>query len=206
LVPALATIHAEELAAGRLRIIEADAKALDWESVFTGEGPQVLCGNLPYQITGPLLEKTCLLRAPIARAVFLVQKEVADRMVASADSESYGALSVFVQARFAVKRAFVIGAGSFYPAPRVASAVVLLTPHAVPISEETAAFRSVVQAAFHARRKTLRNAWKGLGPQDVVEEAARAAGISLDARGETLGVERFAAMARCLERARGSAT
>ncbi|HSC86388.1 MAG TPA: 16S rRNA (adenine(1518)-N(6)/adenine(1519)-N(6))-dimethyltransferase RsmA [Polyangiaceae bacterium] len=199
LVPALSEIHADEIAAGRLIVREADAKAIDWEAEFTGPGPLVLCGNLPYQITGPLLEKTCGLHAPIARAVFLVQKEVADRLAATPGSDSYGALTVFVQARFAVKRAFVVGSGSFYPAPRVSSAVVVLVPHVERVSEETPAFRRVVHAAFHARRKTLRNAWKGLASADWLERVSSELGVSLDARGETLDVATFAAVARLLE-------
>lgn len=199
LLPVLREEFAEFLASGKLKLLEADAKAVDWAAEFEGAERPVLAGNLPYQITGPLLEKTCLLEAPIERAVFLVQKEVGDRLAAAAGSDDYGALSVFVQARFRVTRALVVGGGAFYPPPRVASAVVVFVPHPVPISAETPMFRKLVHGAFHARRKTLRNAWKGIADADVLEASAREAGISLDARGETLSVERFAAMARNLE-------
>lgn len=203
LVPALHELFAEQIERGKLTVLEADAKTLDWAAQFDGSERQVLAGNLPYQITGPLLEKTCLLTSRLERAVFLVQKEVGDRLAAAPGSKTYGALSVFIQARFSVKRAFVVGAGSFYPAPRVASAVVVLTPHAEPITEETAVFRSVVQSAFHARRKTLRNAWKSLGSLEMLERVAAKTGVDLDARGETLDVRQFAEVARALEQARG---
>lgn len=199
LVPALSELFAEPISEGRLSVIEADAKTADWDALLQGPERQILAGNLPYQITGPLLEKTCLLATQIDRAVFLVQKEVADRLAAAPGSKDYGALSVFVQARFAVRRAFVVGSGAFYPAPRVASAVVVLLPHAEPISRETPAFRRLVAAAFHARRKTLRNAWKSVTSPELLAAHCAEVGIDLDARGETLGVVQFAELAKKLE-------
>jgi 16S rRNA (adenine1518-N6/adenine1519-N6)-dimethyltransferase len=206
LVPALGEIFAGPIADGRLRVLEADAKALDWQQCFD-EASQpgdkilpVLAGNLPYQITGPLLEKTVHLGRKISRAVYLVQKEVAERLAAPENTKTYGALTVFVQAQFRVERAFVIKAGAFYPAPRVDSAVVVLTPHEEPLSEETAEFRKVVKSAFAARRKTLRNAWKALLPSEELAALAEEAGVSLDKRGETLTVEQFARVATLLTR------
>lgn len=200
LVPALREIFVDELAEGRLELLEADAKAVAWDEILgmDGEGPFVLAGNLPYQITGPLIEKSVHLGRRIARAVYLVQKEVADRLAAKENTKSYGALSVFVQAQFAVQRAFVIKAGAFYPQPRVDSAVVVLAPHERAISEETTEFRQVVKGAFASRRKTLRNAWKSLLPGDELERLATSVGVSLDQRGETLTVQQFAAVAEGL--------
>lgn len=197
LVPALREIFEGEIAAGRLNVLEADAKALAWEDALgpEGKGHFVLAGNLPYQITGPLIEKTVHLGRRISRAVYLVQKEVADRLAAKEDSKIYGALSVFVQAQFEVERAFVIKAGAFYPQPRVDSAVIVLKPHETAIAEETTEFRQVVKGAFAARRKTLRNAWRSLLPADELEEVAKIAGISLEKRGETLTVSQFARVA-----------
>jgi 16S rRNA (adenine1518-N6/adenine1519-N6)-dimethyltransferase len=205
LVPALNEIFADAVEAGSLTVLEADAKTLDWESAVArsvmepGKLP-VITGNLPYQITGPLVEKTVHLGRKIQRAVYLVQKEVAERLAAPAGSKTYGALSVFVQAQFRVERAFVIKAGAFHPQPRVDSAVVVLLPHAIPISEETPTFRKVVKSAFSARRKTLRNAWKGLLPAEQLDRVASLAGISLDLRGETLTVEQFARFAALVEK------
>lgn len=208
LVPVLGEIFAQATASGQLEILEADAKALDFAEVLaarassqlaSGEGsevpPWVITGNLPYQITGPLLEKTVHLGRRIRRAVYLVQKEVADRLAAGPGTKEYGALSVFVQAQFVVERAFVIKPGAFIPRPRVDSAVVVLRPHKVAVSEETPAFKKAVKSAFGARRKTLRNAWRSLLPSAELEQLAARCGISLDQRGETLSVAQFAQFA-----------
>jgi len=127
----------------------------------------------------------------------MVQAEVADRLIAAPATESYGALSVFAQAAFDVRRLLVVRAGAFYPRPEVDSAVVVLQPHATPRAEETDRFRAAVKAAFEMRRKTLRNAWRGLygWSSAELEREAALAGISLDARGETLSVEQFARIA-----------
>lgn len=205
LVPALRQIFASACESGQLEVLEADAKTLDFAEVLRARTADqaaaagwVLTGNLPYQITGPLLEKTVQLGRHIRRAVYLVQKEVADRLAAKEGSKDYGALTVFVQAQFEVERAFVIKAGAFHPRPRIDSAVVVLQPRAVPLSEETPAFRQVVKSAFAARRKTLRNAWKSLLPADELDRLAARCGVSLDQRGETLTVQQFAQVANAL--------
>lgn len=199
LIPALSELFDSEISEGKLRLIEADAKSANYEELLAGSARPVLAGNLPYQITGPLLEKAIISPIPWERVVFLVQKEVADRLVAAPNSEAYGALSVFCQARFRAERALVLSGGAFYPPPRVESALVRLVPHAELVARETPLFRRVVSSAFAARRKTLRNAWKALAPAPVLARAADQVGISLDLRGETLGVEAFAAMTRALE-------
>ena len=103
---------------------EADAKGIDVaEELGAFPAPRVLCGNLPYNITGPLIEKAVHAAELLSRVVFLVQLEVADRLAAKAGEEDYGALSVFVQAAYHVERALVIRRGAFYPQPRVDSAV-----------------------------------------------------------------------------------
>lgn len=197
LVPALEELFTEARSAGRLELLEADAKVVDFRGCFRVPAERrVIAGNLPYQITGPLLERVVGVGREIRRAVFLVQKEVADRLAAAPAGVDYGALTVFVQAQFAVERAFLVRRGAFYPQPGVDSAVVVLEPHPTPVSEETLAFRRVVKAAFAARRKTLKNAWAELASADVLTAAAHAVGVDLDARGETLSVDRFAAFAR----------
>lgn len=198
LVPILEDEFEADTRSGRLEVVEADAKTADWESLL-GQHPRwVLAGNLPYQITGPLLRRTVGLAGKLERAVYLVQKEVADRLAAAPASGDYGALSVFTQAAFVVERALVIRPGSFYPAPRVDSAVVVLSPRPELLAVETPLFRAVVKLAFGARRKTLRNAWRALGAGDALERIAQQADVRLDARGETLGVAEFARVARGL--------
>jgi 16S rRNA (adenine1518-N6/adenine1519-N6)-dimethyltransferase len=162
-------------------------------------GNWVIAGNLPYQITGPLLQKAVFVAPLIERAVFLVQKEVCDRLVASPGTKEYGALSVFCQAQFITRRALTIGPGAFVPRPRVDSAVVVLESRTDPVCEETATFRAVVKHAFSARRKTLRNAWRGLLPAQELGMMAQRCDIDLSARGETLSVHDFARAARVLE-------
>jgi len=192
---------------GRLRIVEGDAQAADARELlgdFDAESPRVLCGNLPYQITGRLLERAVVHAEDVERVVFMVQLEVADRLAAEPGSKTYGALTVFVRAAFRVRKLFDVSKGSFHPPPDVTSAVVMLEPERPRRAAETDLFRQVVKAAFGARRKTLRNAWSSLGESAVVAAAAERAGISLDARGETLDVDRFAAMTRELAAARAA--
>jgi 16S rRNA (adenine1518-N6/adenine1519-N6)-dimethyltransferase len=196
LVPALTQELGHEIEAGRLEILETDAKAVDFDTVLRGRPrPHVIAGNLPYQITGPLLEKAVHSAPSIERAVFLVQLEVAERLAAKPGSDAYGALSVFAQRAFSVARAFVVRRGAFYPQPNVDSAVVTLEPLGAP--PENDAFRAVVRAAFAQRRKQLKNAWSSVFAARGIElEAAAArAGIELSARGETLSVAQFERMA-----------
>ncbi len=198
LLPALAERFAPDLADGRLTLLEADAKTVDFATLLAATPrPRVLAGNLPYQLTGPLLERSAALAPEIDRAVFLVQLEVADRLAASPGTAAYGALGVFVSAQYTVARAFVVRRGAFYPQPGVDSALVVLTPRVPPLAAETPAFRAVVHGAFGRRRKTLRNAWSDLFAGDAAALAAAAcrAGIDLGARGESLDVAAFARMA-----------
>ena len=198
LVPILRADLAALASPDALEIVEADALDVDWRAALAaGPRPHVLAGNLPYAITGRLLERAVGLASDLDQAVFMVQAEVADRLAAAPDTEAYGALSVFVQAAFDVRRLLSVKAGAFYPRPEVDSAVIRLSPGNPPRAAETPEFRALVKAAFGARRKTLRNAWKGLFDWSREELAANAeaAGVSLDARGETLDVEAFARIA-----------
>lgn len=198
LVPLLSEDFAEPIAQGRLHIVEGDAMAQDWAALLQGHPkPHVIAGNLPYLLTGPLLERATMLVDHVDRVVFMVQLEVAERLMAKPSTKEYGALTVFVQAAFDVRRVLTVRAGAFYPRPDVDSAVVALDPVKPKRAEETDAFRDAVRAAFGARRKTLRNAWKSIygWSKEELEMHAAAAGISLDARGETLSVEAFARFA-----------
>ncbi|MBM4376589.1 MAG: ribosomal RNA small subunit methyltransferase A [Deltaproteobacteria bacterium] len=195
LVPVLAELFHDS---PNVEVLEADAAQVDWARHFAeGPRPHVLAGNLPYQITGRLLELAVHASRALDRAVFMVQREVADRLVARPGEDDYGALSVFTQAAFHVERALKVPPGAFFPAPSVDSAVVTLTPLAPPRAEETEAFRELVRRAFAQRRKTLRNAWKGVfgWRLEELDEAAAAARVDLTVRGETLAVEDFARMA-----------
>jgi 16S rRNA (adenine1518-N6/adenine1519-N6)-dimethyltransferase len=212
LIPVLEAELAGDVASGRLEIVEADAATADYRALFgvrADEGPdrtetRVLAGNLPYQITGRLLEVATELVDVVDRVVVMVQREVGERVAASPGSKIYGQLSVFVQAAFSVRRAFLVGAGNFHPAPEVESAVLELTPRGDARTLETKAFREVVHLAFGARRKTLRNALGPLVRDELLADAIAETGIDLQRRGETLDVSEFARLASAIERARSA--
>lgn len=173
---------------GELRIHASDALAFDFCSLVAGEERLRVVGNLPYNISTPLLFHLLDQRACLHDMVFMLQKEVINRIAAPPGGKIYGRLSVMVQYRCAVTRLFSIGPGAFTPPPRVDSALVRLQPRppALPATDE-ALFADVVARAFAQRRKTLRNALSGLtGPEDI-----RAAGIDPGCRAETLAVVDF---------------
>jgi 16S rRNA (adenine1518-N6/adenine1519-N6)-dimethyltransferase len=194
-----------ELAGSGVRVIEGDALRVDVAACL-GEtevgSPRVLCGNLPYAITGALLRIAVENAERLDRVVFMVQAEVAARLMATPGTKAWGALTVFVRAAFDVLRLLRAPPGAFHPPPEVTSAVVVLTPLHPPRARETERFRALVRHAFDARRKTLRNAWARLAPDSaVLAQAAARAEVSLDARGETLDVEAFVRMAESLDEA-----
>jgi 16S rRNA (adenine1518-N6/adenine1519-N6)-dimethyltransferase len=192
-----------ELASSAVHIVEADAQTADLGQLLgeaRSDSPRVLCGNLPYAITGSLLRRAVEHADQVERVVFMVQEEVADRLAATPGTKSWGALTVFVRAAYDVRRLLRAPAGAFHPRPEVSSALVELVPAHPRRAKETDAFRTLVRRAFGARRKTLRNAWAGLARDAAtLERAAARAGIGLDARGETLDVSAFARMAEELD-------
>jgi len=190
-----------DLASDRVRIVEADAQSVDLPALLGPAepgSPRVLCGNLPYSITGSLMRMAVEHAAAVDRVVFMVQDEVASRLVAQPGTKDWGALTVFVRAAFEPRRLMRAPPGAFHPPPDVTSAVVELTPLRPPRAVETERFRALVKGAFEARRKTLRNAWGRVAPAPLLAEAAAVAGVSLDARGETLDVDAFARMEKAL--------
>ncbi len=172
------------------------------------DGQFLLIGNLPYQITSPLLFACLDNREFIDRAVLMMQREVAARLSAREGSRTYGAISVLAALFASTEIALTVGKGAFKPPPRVESAVVRLTMLERPLggvgepgglSHERV--KKVVKAAFSQRRKMLRNSLKGglvrLDPEEIAEGAA-VAGIDLDRRAETLSPEEFIELARAL--------
>ncbi len=199
----LVPILARALEGTRAHVLEGDAQTVDLTALFgvaDPDAPRVLCGNLPYAITGPLLRRAVEHAAGLERVVFMVQDEVAQRLTANPGTKQWGGLTVFVRAAFDARRILRASPGAFHPPPEVTSAVVQLVPANPPRAKETERFRTLVKRAFEARRKTLRNAWSGLaGDASALQRAAEKAGVSLDARGETLEVEAFARMAHALD-------
>ena len=152
-----------------------------------------LIGNLPYNISTPLLFHLLDQERCIGDMLFMLQKEVVERMRAAPDTPDYGRLSVMIQWRCAVEKLFDIGPGAFNPPPRVDSSIVRLTPHPTPpvAVGDPKVFADVVKAAFAHRRKTLRNNLKGIVPG----AAMAALGIEPERRAETLMLEEFARLA-----------
>lgn len=177
----------------RLTIHEGDALKFDFSSL----GPDLrVVGNLPYNISSPLLFHLAEFAGQIRDMHFMLQKEVVWRMAAVPDSADYGRLSVMLQARFRVEKLFIVPPGAFTPAPKVDSAIVRLTP--LPAAEIAwqsrelqERFATVVAHAFSMRRKTLRNNLKGL----ISAEAMTAIDIDPGRRAESLSVADFAHLA-----------
>lgn len=186
-----------EIAAGRdLVIHQADVLDFDFSSIAQG-GRLRLVGNLPYNISTPLMFHVIDQSDAIADAVFMLQKEVAERIVAQPGTKDYGRLSVMVQWRMRVEHLFDVGPGAFQPPPKVQSSVIRMTPRAPAeiLRVDRERFSRVVQSAFAQRRKTLRNSLRGV--IDDAEFARR--GIDPARRAETLSLEEFAALANASE-------
>ena len=183
-----------EFPAEQLTVHECDALKFDFASL--GENLRVV-GNLPYNISSPLLFHLADYAERIKDMHFMLQKEVVDRMAAQPDTADYGRLSVMLQARFRVAKLFTVPPGAFNPPPKVDSAIVRLAPlppEAIAY-RDARAFAEVVARAFGQRRKTLRNTLKGL----VDAAGMEAAGIDPGRRGETLSVAEFAKLAELAE-------
>lgn len=177
---------------GRLTIIHKDVLAVDF-SKLAGEDKLRLVGNLPYNLSSPILFHAIEHAAVIRDMVFMLQKEVVDRMAAGPGSKVYGRLSVMLQAYCEVTPLFVVPPGAFRPPPKVDSAVVRLVPRD-PDSIGVQApqrFTEVVRAAFGQRRKTLRNALSTVCDVEQIE----AAGLRPDARAEQVEVAGFIRLA-----------
>ncbi|MBA2627679.1 MAG: ribosomal RNA small subunit methyltransferase A [Gemmatimonadales bacterium] len=182
-------------------IAAGDALELDWRVVAAPVGRFIVTGNIPYNITSPLIDQA--LTPPVAdRVVFLVQKEVADRVAAAPGIRNYGALSVGVQAVARVERLFRVTAGAFSPPPKVDSAVIRLTPleHPLVPDGDRASFRAMVVGLFGLRRKQMLRALRELTRWDADAAAAVLAGaeISAGVRSETLPPAIFARLHRGL--------
>jgi 16S rRNA (adenine1518-N6/adenine1519-N6)-dimethyltransferase len=181
----------------------ADATSVDFTEFVIAGRRVTVAGNLPYNVSTPILFHLLEQRRFIERAVVMLQQEVAERLAAEPGGKEYGVLSVVYQLWADVDIAFTVGKGAFYPAPDVDSAVVLLRfrPQPRAAVADGARFRRLVQAAFNQRRKTLGNALKGKGiaglpsgPQMM--RALERAAIDPQRRGETLSVEEFARLER----------
>ncbi len=181
---------------GELRIHQADALKFDFRPLAPGPHALRVVGNLPYNISTPLLFHLIDQIEIIRDMHFMLQKEVVERLVARPGSHAWGRLAIMVQYHCATEMLFTVGPGAFRPAPKVESAVVRLVPHDTPpVDVDAARLKRVVAQAFAHRRKTLRNNLRGL----LEPEAIAALGIDPGLRPERLTLEQFAALARALD-------
>jgi 16S rRNA (adenine1518-N6/adenine1519-N6)-dimethyltransferase len=181
---------------GELRVHQADALRVDLCSLLpeaaAGQRLRVV-GNLPYNISTPLLFRFLDQSDCIADLHLMLQKEVVDRMAAGPGSKTYGRLSVMVQSRCAVDKVLAVGPGAFTPAPKVDSAVVRLQPLRPPpvLIADPKLHARIVAAAFAQRRKRISNSLRGLADTALLERC----GLDPGARAERLGVADYAHLA-----------
>ncbi len=193
--------HLRERYADRPHVLVVEADVLTVDLGQLAGGDYVLAGNVPYYITTPILFHALRHPRPL-RAVYLVQREVAERAAAAPGGKEYGALSVNVQSVARVELLSRVPPGAFQPPPQVDSAVIRVTPRPDPVvtPAEEARFRSVVQEAFGLRRKQLRRVVRTIARLDAerAEAVLAAAGLDPEARPETLSPEAFARLVRAL--------
>jgi 16S rRNA (adenine1518-N6/adenine1519-N6)-dimethyltransferase len=171
--------------------------------------PLAVVGNLPYQITTPLLFKLIEEKAALGRALLMMQEEVGARLLARPGTKNYGILSVLLRYHFAVQRRFSLGPANFYPTPQVDSVVLRLEPGAASdAARDPDLLARVVKAAFGQRRKTLNNTLTaraadfGLSPEQV-RPVLSEVGLDPGRRGETLGLAEFVGLSNKMAELRG---
>lgn len=179
-------------------ILETNALTFDFAAVAAAER-LVVVGNLPYNIASPLLFRLLDQRAALRSATVMLQRELAQRLVAGPGTRRYGAPSVLLQQHAELHTCLQVGRGAFVPPPRVDSTVIRLDFRAAPRAPaDDAALRQTVRAAFGMRRKTLLRALSAAFPGEAVALALAQCGIDPRARAETLSVMQFAALSRAL--------
>jgi len=197
-------LRARYAAEPRFRLVQGDVLATDLAAEAGSE--YVLAGNVPYYITTPILFQALAPPRPL-RAVYLVQKEVAERVIAAPGSKVYGALSVNVQAVARGELIARVPPAAFTPPPAVDSAILRITPRPNPVIEveHERRFRTFVQDAFGLRRKQMRRVIRTIAGVDAeaAESLLAAAGVDPDVRPETLSPDAFARIVRELRSAAG---
>ena len=180
---------------GELEVINADILRFDLGS-FSDTGPFRIVGNLPYNISTPLMFHLLNSISLIQDMHFMVQKEVAKRIVATASKPNYGRLSVMIQYHCQCEYLFDVAPGCFTPAPRVDSAVIRMTPHPHPVAkvDDFQLFSEIVQSAFSQRRKAITNSLKSIVTTETIENC----GIDARMRAENLSLQDYANLTRAV--------
>ena len=182
-------------------LLEADAVRVDYGALAGPAGKIAVVGNLPYHLTSPILFALLDQVEHVSRAVFLVQREVAERLAAEPGTKEWGLLSVLLQHRAHVSVERRVPPGAFFPPPKVESAVLRVAfrpPAAAPLDD--ARFRALVKAGFAQRRKVLSNALAAgrVASPEAIASALQAVGIDGRRRGETLTVAEWVSLERAL--------
>lgn len=179
----------------RLVVHEGDALQFDFGSIPVTPGHKLrVVGNLPYNISSPLLFHLAAIAPQVQDQHFMLQKEVVERMVAEPGGKSFGRLSVMLQWRYHMELLFVVPPTAFDPPPQVDSAIVRMIPIAQPLPCDAARLEKVVTKAFSQRRKVIRNCLAGMFTENDLIDA----GIDPQARPEAVPVEQFLALANRL--------
>lgn len=188
-----------------LRLRNQDVLAVDFSDLIRGEGFEraILVGNLPYNITGAVIQRILDARCQFGRAVLTVQREVARRIVATPGNRDYGVLSIAVQLHSHPKMLFDLAPDVFYPAPRVFSSVIRMDFHRETryrIQDERFFFR-VVRTAFGQRRKMLKNALLGMvqGRMEILRRVGMSADIDFRLRPEAVTIQEYERISRALK-------
>ena len=195
--PNFVGILARHLPANNLRVLAGDALRLSWDGLGLPEQNVKVVANLPYFISKPMLRRFLEEWRPHFSALtILVQREVADRIVAAPGTSAYGPMAIMSRLYTEAKRVFDVKPGSFLPAPKVTSSVVHLKIRESPFLQlcDENLFWRLVTAAFGQRRKQLGNTLRAVAPREIVDEMLRANNIEGQRRGETLSLEEFAAL------------
>lgn len=185
------------------RAVAGDLTKLDWDEALAAAGQRpVIAGNLPYVLTSLVLFKAAELRSRIAGAVFMIQKEVAERLTSTPGGRDYGILSILMGSVFDIRMVRTVPASVFWPRPQVQSAVVSLTPAGDMGDDEFDHLREVVKKVFGQRRKKLVSQLRtqfSLEPAEA-ESLAREAGLDPEARPEQITPEGYRSLAGLLRR------
>lgn len=178
----------------QLSIHSGDALQFDFGALRTDERPLRIVGNLPYNISSPLLFHLAQYAPQVSDQHFMLQKEVVERMVAEPGGRDYGRLSVMLQWRYRMELLFIVPPEAFDPPPKVDSAIVRMVPIATPLPCEQRLLEQVVTKAFSQRRKVIRNCLAGL----FTEQQLIDAGIDPQLRPEAIGLAEYVRLAQML--------
>lgn len=192
----LVTLLKKKFAPEKLIVHSGDALQFDFGALPVTPGRKLrVVGNLPYNISTPLLFHLAQYADQIEDQHFMLQKEVVERMVAAPGGRDYGRLSVMLQWRYQMDLLFIVPPTAFDPPPKVESAIVRMRPLAAPLDCEEAKLQLVVTKAFSQRRKVLRNCVAGMFTEAQLIDA----GVNPQARPETVPLEQFVELARRVE-------